>query len=82
MAPVGSDDVLRAGRVRHAGHPILTHCIGNAVVVADAADNMKFHKGRSHSTSKLRIDGAVAMAMALAPMAPPEQPREFALMFI
>ena len=62
--------------------PILTHCIGNAVVVADAADNMKFHNGRSHSTSKLRIDGAVALAMALAFLALAEQPREFALMFI
>ena len=61
--------------------PILTHCIGNAVVVADAADNLKFHKGRSHSTSKLRIDGAVAMAMAISPMAA-EEPRTFQLMFI
>ena len=75
-------DKLRAGQVRHGGNPILTHCIGNAVVVADAADNMKFHKGRSHSTSKLRVDGAVAMAMAMAPMAAPEQPREFRMMFI
>ena len=75
-------DKLRAGQVRHGGNPILTHCIGNAVVVADAADNMKFHKGRSHSTSKLRIDGAVALAMAMAPGPPPPPPREFTMMFI
>jgi phage terminase large subunit-like protein len=44
-------DKLRAGQVRHGGHPGLTHCIGNAVVVADAADILKIHKGKSHSTS-------------------------------
>ena len=74
-------DKLRAGQVRHGANPILTHCIGNAVTVADAADNLKFHKGRSHSTSKLRIDGAVALAMAMAPMAA-APPREFRMMFI
>ena len=74
-------DKLRAGQVRHGGNPILTHCIGNAVVVGDASDNLKFHKGKSHSTSKLRIDGAVALAMAVSPM-PAEEPRTFQLMFI
>jgi phage terminase large subunit-like protein len=68
--------------VRHGGNPILSYCVGNAVVVADAADNLKFHKGRSHSTSKLRIDGAVALAMAVAPGAPPAPPRDFLMMFI
>ena len=74
-------DKLHAGQVRHGGNPILTHCIGNAVVVGDASDNLKFHKGKSHSTSKLRIDGAVALAMAVSPM-PAEEPRTFQLMFI
>jgi phage terminase large subunit-like protein len=74
-------DKLRAGQVRHGGNPILTHCIGNAVTVADAADNLKFHKGRSHGTSKLRIDGAVALAMAMSPMSV-EPPRDFKLFYI
>ena len=75
-------DKLKAGLVRHGGNPVLTHCVGNAVVVADAADNMKFDKGKSHSTSKLRIDGAIALAMAVAPGAPPEPPRDFKLFYI
>ena len=75
-------DLLRAGQIRHAGHPILTHCIGNAVVVTDPAGNLKFDKGKSHSTSKLRIDGAPALAMSVAPGSQPEPPREFTMMFI
>ena len=51
--------------------------MGNAVVVSDPAGNLKFDKGKSHSTSKLRIDGAVALAMAVAPGPPPEPPRDF-----
>ena len=74
-------DKLRAGQVRHGGDPVLTSCIANAVVTVDAAGNQKFDRGRSHSTSKLRIDGAVALAMAMAPRAP-EPPREFTMMFI
>ena len=77
-----SGDKLRAGQVRHGGNPLLTHCIGNAVVVADAADNLKFHKGRSHSTSKLRIDGAVVLAMAMSPMATEAPPRDFKLFYV
>ncbi len=49
-------------RIRHGGHPILTWCAANAVVTADPAGNRKLDKSRSRG----RIDGLVAMAMALA----------------
>jgi len=75
-------DLLRAGLVRHGGNPALTHCVGNAVVTSDPAGNLKFDKGKSHSTSKPRIDGAPALAMSVAPGPSPEPPRDFRMMFI
>ncbi len=49
-------------RLRHGGHPILTWCAANAVATADPAGNRKLDKSRSRG----RIDGVVALAMALA----------------
>ncbi|GLI95029.1 phage terminase [Methylocystis echinoides] len=49
-------------RLRHGGHPILTWNATNAVATADPAGNRKLDKSRSRG----RIDGLVAMAMALA----------------
>jgi phage terminase large subunit-like protein len=48
-------------KLRHGGHPILSWCISNARTTSDAAGNRKLDKARSHG----RIDGAVALAMAL-----------------
>ena len=47
--------------IRHDKNPILTMCLGNAVVAMDAAGNRKLDKSRSRA----RIDGAIALAMAL-----------------
>ena len=49
-------------RIRHGGNPILTWCAANAVATADPAGNRKLDKSRSRG----RIDGLVALAMALA----------------
>jgi phage terminase large subunit-like protein len=51
-------------RLAHGMNPILTWCIGNAVVTPDPAGNRKLDKSRSTG----RIDGAVALAMALHAM--------------
>jgi phage terminase large subunit-like protein len=51
-------------KLRHANNPILTWCIGNAVVTKDPAGNRKLDKSRATG----RIDGAVALAMALHAM--------------
>ena len=48
-------------RLRHGGHPVLTMCMSNAVVERDAAGNRKLAKHKAVG----RIDGAVALAMAL-----------------
>jgi phage terminase large subunit-like protein len=49
-------------QLRHAGNPILTFCASNAVVEMDPAGNRKLAKNKSSG----RIDGMVALAMALA----------------
>ncbi len=49
-------------RIRHGGHPLLTWNATNAVATADPAGNRKLDKSRSRG----RIDGLVAMTMALA----------------
>ncbi len=51
-------------RLNHGDNPILTWCISNAVVTPDPAGNRKLDKSRSTG----RIDGAVALAMALHAM--------------
>lgn len=51
---------LLNGRLVHGGHPVLTMCAMNAVVVRDAAGNRKLAKDRATG----RIDGMVALAMA------------------
>jgi phage terminase large subunit-like protein len=49
-------------RLRHGGNPVLMMCVGNAVVSKDAAGGRKLDKARSSG----RIDGLVALAMALS----------------
>jgi phage terminase large subunit-like protein len=68
-------DVLEAAilnrTLRHGGHPILTWCVSNAVVTADPSGARKFDKARAIE----RIDGLVALAMAIgchAKMPPPK----------
>lgn len=49
------------GDLKHDGNPLLTWCVMNAMVQPDPAGNRKLDK----SKSRFRIDGAVALAMAL-----------------
>ena len=53
---------LANGRLRHGGNPVLTWCAANAIAVSDPAGNRKLDKAKSTG----RIDGMVALAMALA----------------
>lgn len=56
------------GRIRHGNNPILTWCAANAVVDIDPAGGRKLNKKRATG----RIDGMVALAMAMS-MAVPEE---------
>jgi phage terminase large subunit-like protein len=52
-------------RFRHGGHPVMTMCAANAILVPDAAGNRKMDKSKSTG----RIDGMVSLAMAVGVMA-------------
>ena len=58
------------GRIRHGGHPVLTMCAAGAVVTRDPAGNRKLDKSKATS----RIDGMVALAMALGQAAKAQAP--------
>jgi len=63
MSPALRDleQVLLEGHLVHGGHPVLSMCVSHAVVVLDDAGNRKLSKKKSSA----RIDGAVALAMAI-----------------
>jgi phage terminase large subunit-like protein len=63
MAPAVDviDEEVAARSLTHRGQPLLTWCVSNAVVTMDPAGNRKLDK----SKVRMRIDGAVAMAMAV-----------------
>ncbi len=56
------EDALLEGRVRNGKNPVMTMCASNTRVQADPAGGRKFDKIKSTG----RIDGIVALAMALS----------------
>lgn len=64
MSPALRDleSALLNGRIAHGNHPVLTMCAANATVQSDPAGNRKLSKIKSHG----RIDGMVALAMAMS----------------
>ena len=55
------DAAIRAGRLRHDGHPVLEWCVGNVVGRYDARGNVYPKKQRPEQ----KIDCAVALIMAI-----------------
>lgn len=55
------EGILLNSSLRHGMHPVLTMCAANAVVTKDPADNRKLDKHKATG----RIDGMVALAMAI-----------------
>lgn len=55
------EDLVTEERLRHGMHPVLQWCASNTRIQSDPAESRKFDKLRSTG----RIDGMVAMAMAL-----------------
>jgi phage terminase large subunit-like protein len=63
MAPAidSLEEKLLNEHIAHGGNPVLTMCMANAVIERDAAGNRKMNKAKATG----RIDGAVALAMAV-----------------
>lgn len=55
------EEAILTKELQQDGNPILTFCVMNAIVKSDEAGNRKLDK----SKSRFKIDGAVALAMAL-----------------
>lgn len=75
------ETVVAEGRLRHGMHPVLTMCARNAVAVRDAAGGVKLDKSKATG----RIDGLVALAMALGGAALGDQreaPKSYQMMFV
>jgi phage terminase large subunit-like protein len=60
--------------VRHGANPVLTMCAANAVVIKDPAGNRKLDKSKSTG----RIDGMVALVMAMGVAANPAEEAPYA----
>lgn len=58
------ETAILSKRLRHNGHPVLRWCIGNVALETDAAGNIK----PSKAASTERIDGVVALVMAIDQM--------------
>lgn len=59
-------ELALSGRLKHAAHPVLTACVSGAIMVPDhGGNNFKVEKAKSNRSGPVRIDGAVAMLMAL-----------------
>lgn len=65
------ESMLLGKKIRHGDHPVLNMCAQNATVATDPAENRKFIKGKETG----RIDGMVALAMAVGVM-PMTEPKE------
>ncbi len=63
MAPAidNLEELLLNEQLAHGGNPVLTMCMNNARIEKDAAGNRKMNKAKATG----RIDGAVALAMAV-----------------
>lgn len=71
-----------SGLVRHGGHPVLTACVANALVLSDPAGNQKFDKRKSNKGATIRIDGAVALAMAFGVARKLQPPPAYQMLFV
>lgn len=61
---------LLSKRLKHGNHPLLTMCAANATTISDPAGNRKFVKSKATG----RIDGMVALAMAVGVMPHQSEP--------
>jgi phage terminase large subunit-like protein len=68
------ENLIASGRIRHAGNPVLSWMAGNASVKVDASGNIRPVKPKPGSPE--RIDGIVALVMALGVQSSQKPPEE------
>ena len=71
-------ELITARRCHHGGHPILRWMADNVVLRKDPAGNVKIDKERSPQ----KVDGMVALMMAVDAWTRQPAPREYAMLFI
>lgn len=69
-------ELALSSRLRHGNHPVLRAAMSGAITVVDAAGNLKVDKDTSNRRGPVRIDPAVALAMALGMAARTPPPRK------
>jgi phage terminase large subunit-like protein len=72
------DALMRAGKIAHDGDPVLAWMLGNVVGHYDAKENVYPRKERPEN----KIDGAVALIMALGRHMVREPPPKFQVFFV
>lgn len=60
------------GKLLHDGNPILEWMLSGCIIIADANENIKVHKGQSNKHGK-RVDGIIASIMALGGSLSPKE---------
>lgn len=66
------EKLVYEGKLLHDGNPILEWMLSGCVVIADANENIKVHKGNSNKHGK-RVDGIIATIMALGGSLSPKE---------
>jgi phage terminase large subunit-like protein len=70
------EKLVYEGKLKHDGNPILSWMLSGCIVIADANENIKIHKGNSNKHGK-RVDGIIAGIMALGgSLSPKEETNE------
>ncbi|MDH2313992.1 terminase large subunit [Methylobacterium brachiatum] len=54
------------GAIRHGNNPVMNAAVAGAITIPDPAGNLKIDKAKGNARGPIRIDGAVALIMALA----------------
>lgn len=66
------EKLVYEGKLKHDGNPVLSWMLAGCVIYEDASGNIKVHKGQSNKNGR-RIDGIVAIIMALGGSLSPEE---------
>ncbi|MBF05015.1 MAG: hypothetical protein CMP76_17195 [Flavobacterium sp.] len=66
------EKLVYEGNLKHDGNPVLEWMLSGCVIIADANENVKVHKGRSNKHGK-RVDGIIAAIMALGGSLSPKE---------